>query len=159
MPTVIAMKVSGSMIELRDKEFIHTWMEPNMRASGQKINNTVKADRCGLMGQNTWENIYTENNTERESSNGPTGLVMKENFQTTILKVTECIIGMMIDNILELGKTIRCMEEAYSHGPMDKNMMVNMQMINKRATEYFIGLTGKFIKACGKKDNNMAKEC
>jgi len=33
---------------------------------------------------------------------------------------------MTIDNILELGKTIRCMEEAFSHGPMDKNMMVNM---------------------------------
>jgi hypothetical protein len=31
-------------------------------------------------------------------------------------------------------------------------------MINKRATEYFIGQTEKFIKACGKKVNNTVKE-
>jgi|NOAtaT_7_FD_contig_71_499618_length_357_multi_1_in_0_out_0_2 hypothetical protein len=34
MLMAIAMKVSGSMIELKDKEFIHMLMELNTRVSG-----------------------------------------------------------------------------------------------------------------------------
>jgi hypothetical protein len=52
------MKVIGSMIKLRDKVFIPTWMVPNIKESGKKISSMEKERKPGLMELCTKEIIF-----------------------------------------------------------------------------------------------------
>ena len=45
------MKEIGSMIKQKDMEFIHIWMELNIKVNGKRINSMAKEEKLGQMEQ------------------------------------------------------------------------------------------------------------
>lgn len=82
---------------------------------------------------------------------------MMDNFISIILKDSDIIFGLMVDNIKDTGKIIKCMEKDYLHGLMEENIKVNMLMIKNKEKEYSHGLMEEVIMAIGKMENKMDK--
>ena len=112
------MKETGLQTRLKAKEFTLTWTELNMKASGKRINNTVKVKRRGLMELCTRETTFTVKSTGLVISCGAMGPSIKASFSTTILKEMESIDGLMEGLSKASGRTIRCMGEESLHGLM-----------------------------------------
>ena len=58
---------------------------------------------------------------------------------------------------MENGKTINCMEKAYTHGRMEEDMKETMRMIKNMDLDHTIGLMENHTKANGKMGNSMGK--
>ena len=63
-----------------------------------------------------------EKNMELELSNGLMAQLILANFITIIFTEKEFILGLIIENMKENGKQIKCMEKAHLHGRMDVNI-------------------------------------
>lgn len=63
-----------------------------------------------------------EKNMELELSNGLMAQLILANFITIIFTEKEFILGLIIENMKENGKQIKCMGKAHLHGQMDVNI-------------------------------------
>jgi hypothetical protein len=68
------------------------------------------------------EIMNMEKNMELELSNGLMAQLILANFITIIFTEKEFILGLIIENMKENGKQIKCMGKAHLHGRMDVNI-------------------------------------
>lgn len=76
-------------------------------------------------------------------------VVIKESYLIIIFMVMVFMNGLMGENILDIGKIIKCMEEESLLGLMVENMMVNIVRIENMAMENFNGLMEENIEGNG----------
>lgn len=93
----------------------------------------------------------------KESLNGLMAVFMKVNFEITCLMVKEPTFGQMEENMLGIGKILRCMAKESTTGQMVDDTKVNTWRISKKATEYSSGRMDKNTKGIGKRVLNMGK--
>lgn len=58
----------------------------------------------------------------------------------------------------ENGLITTCMEKVYTHGKMEENMMVNINMIRNMDLEYMCGQIKEYMKDFGLMASSMEKE-
>lgn len=114
------------MIKHMGMENISIWMELNILESGKKINSMGRELKFGLTVLDMKENIFKVKNIIKVFSIGLTDHIMKENFKTTILKEKEHIHGLMVENILVIGATIKCTDKVSLLGLMEEDIMANI---------------------------------
>lgn len=68
------------------------------------------------------------------------------------------IYGLMVSNMMDSGKKIKCMAMVFLFGRMVKDMKDNLTVIRERVLVSLHGRMGVFTMECGKKASNMAKE-
>jgi hypothetical protein len=120
------MRETGLQTKLKAREFTLTWTELNMKASGKRINNTVKVKRHGLMELCTRGTTFTGKSMGLVISCGAMVQYIKASFSTTILKEMESIDGLMEGLSKANGRTIRCTGEESLHGLMGGNTKENI---------------------------------
>ena len=76
-------------------------------ANGLKINNKAMENKNGLMAQNILVNTTTGRKTEKVSSHGPMGVVMRVHFNAIIYKDTENIFGETVNHTKDNGITTK----------------------------------------------------
>ena len=97
------MTVNGLMIKLTDLESTAILMEPSMRVTGRKINNTVTDLRHGLMVLVMKANISKGKNTDMEGSLGLMAALIMESSLRITSKVKVSIIGPIKENMMARG--------------------------------------------------------
>jgi len=85
-------------------------------------------------------------------------LHMKDNGSMDKDKAMDNKYGLMDQDMLDLGKTIKQMEKVSIHMRMVPDMKDNGEMINKMVLEDNSGQTDKFMKDNIKMDASMGKE-
>ena len=85
------------------------------------INKTELEKKNGQMGLLLWDNIAMDLNKGRVCSSGLMEAAIRETFTKVRYTVRERINGKIV-NTQGNGKTIRCMEKAYSAGILAKNI-------------------------------------
>ena len=109
---------------------------PCTKEDGLKINKKDKAVKNGLMEVSIKVNISEVRN------------MAKVYFS-----------GLMVPNIVDNGKIIRCMAEASSNGLTVESMKVNMQQIKNMVKVFTRGQMVDFIKEDFIMESNTVKEC
>lgn len=110
------------MIKLTEPESILTWMVPDMKDNGVKINNMEWVVKNGLMVLTMKEIIILEKNTVKENSIGQMEVIMMEISNKIIFTDKEYMNGLMVENIKDNGKIIRCTAKVTLLGQMEENM-------------------------------------
>lgn len=70
--------------------------------------------------------IWMVKNKEKDVTNGLMGVSMKENGMIIRLTVMVFIIGLMVEDMKDIGRITICMEKEFIHGKMEENMKVNI---------------------------------
>ena len=65
------------------------------------------------------------------------------------------IFGLMVENMLDFGDKVNCMERGVTHGLMAKNMKEITKMVSNRVMENSPGQVEIRTKVCGIKVSNM----
>jgi len=94
-----------------------------------------------------------------EYTNGPMEVNLKETGKRIRLQGTESIIGKMEESMKVTGTKIICTDKAYINGLTEDNMKVTILMTKKKAMVFTRTLMADAIKANGKMENNMVKDC
>ena len=94
---------------------------------------------------------------EKASSSGMMEVVTREIFKKVRYTVLEHTYGKIV-NTQGNGKTIKCMEKAYSAGQAAKNIEETTLKARKKDSESFIGLMASLTKDSGRKINSMVKD-
>lgn len=97
------MMDNGLMTKLMVMECIVIQMELNMKVIGKKINNMDKDLKHGLMEPNIMVIMFKEKNMEQVNSHGLTEALIMVNSLKTTFKEKVNIIGLMVDNMMDLG--------------------------------------------------------
>ncbi len=105
------------------------------------------------------DNIYKVKNMVKENFIGQMPHRMKENLLIIIYVGKVDINGVMDVCIMVIGKIIKWKVKEYLHGRMEENMLGHMLMIKNMDLVYLSGQMVESMKECGKKENNMEKEC
>ena len=92
-----------------------------------------------------------------ENTYGMMAVCTKVNGMRIKLTVKEFMSGQMVENTMENGEIITCMEEVSTHGKMEECMRVTMKMIVNTDTEYIPGMTANNMKAGGRTESNTEK--
>ena len=108
------------MIRQKERVFTLIWTVLSIMESGRRTSNTVMEEKHGLMVQCMRETTCLERSMEEGNSNGQTDLFMLENSTIIILRAKESTSGQMEGLMTALGKTIKCMDLAYSPGLMEE---------------------------------------
>jgi len=101
---------SGKMIKHTDTVFTTTLMEPDMKDSGLKINNTEKVRRYGQMVLVTRASTKMERSMVTENSFGLTDQPTPVTSLITTFMAQASTPGLMVVNITVNGLTIKCTE-------------------------------------------------
>ena len=153
------MKVNGSNIKAMEKEYIGTKMVPDTLVNGKMICRMVKVKKSGLMGQDIEVTIKKVKNVDKGNLNGQMVPNIMESLGKIILRGLEFIYGPIKDNMKECERKIRCMDEGYSNGLMDGNILAIILMIKKKERDYLNGRIVRNILVSEWLGNNMEKEC
>ena len=84
---------------------------------------------------------------------------IKDSSKTIIFKVSDITYGWMDDNMKDIGKITKCMEEVSSSGLMVDAMMENMLLIRRKDVDNSVGQMEDVTREVGKMVNKMEKEC
>lgn len=121
MPMAMFMKENGKTIRPMERESIHMLMDPDMKASGLKINSTDLVLKGGLMVLHMKDNMLKARNMAKVNSLGLMPVLLLEISLTTISMVMEFMNGQMAESTLVIGRTTRWKDTAPSHGLMAEN--------------------------------------
>ena len=102
--------------------------------------------------------IKKEISMEKAKSPGQVVHNMKVNSKTMDSTVMEHIPGMMVVNMLEIGRIIAWKDGVCIHGTMVKCMKDNSKMIRNKVKVHLLGLMVISIKGNGQMENNTEKE-
>jgi hypothetical protein len=141
-----------------DEEYMNILMEQSTLETGKKINNMDTEWKLGQMLQSMKEIMNMEKNMELEPSSGPTAPHILVNFITIMFMEKEFILGLIIENMKENGKQIKCTVKAHSLGRMGGNILESTRKIKRRAMENSSGRMGDVTEENGSMANNMEKE-
>ena len=67
-------------------------------------------------------------------------------------------LGVMEENMKEIGEITKCMVKEYLPGQTEENMQASMLMIRNKDMENLFGQMVDLIKGIGYQANNMVKE-
>lgn len=94
-----------------------------MLVSGKMINNMVLVKKLGLMVHIMRDNMKKERNMGKGNQFLLMDLCMKVNLIIMIFMVVEYMFGLIIEDMKENGKEIRCMEKELLLGLMEDLIM------------------------------------
>ena len=126
MPMATFTMENGKMIKPMAMANTTTQMEPDMRDTGLRTSNMVKAKRSGQTMPATRENTKTERSMDVVNSYGLTDRLTPVISSRTIFTVSEFTRGQTEENMMANGKTTRWMEKVSSPGLMAVNMKDSM---------------------------------
>jgi len=157
MLTVMSMKVTGSMIRLKDEELMNIWMVPNTWENGEKIANTDMESRVGQTMPDMKAITNMERNMELVLSNGAMAHLTSGNFIITIFTARVFTLGQTTESMKENGAPTKCTEKELSLGPMGVNMSENTLKTKNVVTVNSSGLMEDVTEANGLTVSNMEK--
>ncbi len=114
-------------------------MARNMKDIGKRINKTEKEKKHGPTELVTKENIYKEKNRAMENLSGPMVACTMATSLITIFMEKEFTLGVIRDNILEIGKTTKWTEKEFLYGLTKENTKENTRMIKKKVMAFLNG--------------------
>ena len=122
--TLMAMSTMecGSMIRPTATESTAIWTVPNMKEIGKRINSMGRVSRRGLMAQNMMVNTFMVRSMERAASPGLTAVLTTATSRTITFKVTDHIIGLMVECSSAPGSITKWKAKALSRGRTAENM-------------------------------------
>lgn len=150
-------KVIGLVIKQMDMVFTRIKMGHSIRDNGKKINRMEKVKKHGLMGLCTMAITYLVKSMVKAHLYGQMDRCTLDSFKITILKALVNTSGLMEERLMEIGRTIKCMEEEYSHGQTVESMKVNILKIKNKDMEHSFGLMAGNMSDNGPMENNMEK--
>lgn len=112
----------GSMIKPTVTESTAIWTVPSMKETGRKINSMGRVSRRGLMARNMMVNTFMARSMERVASPGLTAVLTTATSRTITFKVTDHIIGLMVECSSAPGSITKWKAKAPSRGRMAENM-------------------------------------
>lgn len=158
MVMVMSTKENGSMTKLTLKVSTPILMEPNIQVAGKRINSTVMVLRHGQIRLDMKAIMLMEGKKERANLHGQMALTLMESSWITIFMAKVSIIGVMVEDMREIGATTRCMAMEYSHGVMEESIKESMSMIKKKEKGDLNGQIIDNILVNGRMESNMATE-
>ena len=84
-----------------------------MKATGKMISNTVVARRHGLMAQCLKAISLKVLSMVEESLASPTAAIIRENLSITTSRGSASTSGLMVESMMDSGKTTRCMAKEF----------------------------------------------
>ena len=133
------MMVIGRTIKLMDMDSTHILMEHNMKATGLMINNMDKVKNTGQMVLNMKEHINMVKKMDTVNSFGLINHLIVVLLSIITSMVMENIDGLIIENTLETGLTIKCMVQVSLLGPMEESMRANILMTRNKVMVFSHG--------------------
>jgi hypothetical protein len=112
----MSTKVNGKMIKLMVKVYIPTLIVVDTKVIGLRTNNTGMVWKDGQTVHLMRDNMSKVKSMAVESLLGLTEALLLENFLTTTFKAMVSTNGLMVESLLENGKTIRWMGTAHLLG-------------------------------------------
>lgn len=98
---------------------------------------------------------------DKEYSNGKMEVSIKENFLTIIFMVKEFIYGLMVENMMETGNSIKWMAMVFSPGltmEEDRNTKESILKIKDKDLELSFGLMEEYTVEIGSMESKMERE-
>ena len=123
------------MIRLMGMEIITMLKELLIKEVGMKINRREKGEKNGLMVLTTKVSITEARSTDSEYSN-----------------------GLMEPNIMDSGRTIKCMGQESLNGQMEGFIKASIKMIRNMGKVYIHGLMGGCMRDSGKGERNRGEQ-
>lgn len=155
---VMSMKEIGSMIRLKEKEFIYIQMARCTLENGLMINNTDMVNKNGSMDHNMKETFKMDSNKVMEFFFGLMARLMKDSFISIKLKATENMYGLMRENMKDFGKIIKCMGKGSLPGQMEGDMKANILLIKSKEKVFLCGQMDDRMTVSGKMVSKTVKE-
>lgn len=149
IPMVMCILVNGRMIEQMGKENIYQIMGLSILEIGRMISNLDMVKKNGRMVHFIKEIMRLGRNKEKVHLFGVTIALMKVIFMKIIFMEKGNMFGKMGEFTLENGITIKCMEQAISHGQMGANTKVPIRMIKSKDLECLHLKMAEFMKENG----------
>merc|ERR1712070_562295 len=141
---------NGKTIRLTDLAITLTLMVPSTRESGLRISSMAMVERNGLMELIMKGSISQARKMVMESSSGQTTHHIKVTSWTITFTDMALTSGLMGGNILETGRSTRCMALVSSHGPMEEGTKESIMTTRNREEECSHGLTAGSTTDCGR---------
>lgn len=155
---VTFMKEIGLMIKHKEKESTCILMDQCTLVNGLTINNMVMGSKNGSMGHNMKEILKMDLSKVMEFFFGLMGQIIRVNFISIKLKVTENMYGLIKDNIKDFGKIIRCMERVSLLGQMVEDIKASTLLIKSKERVFLYGQMEDHMTVSGKMESKTVKE-